>query len=47
MFDDQLRWLADRSHKRKIDAGNAIRSLAVAVDADRVAKCQRLTGAGC
>ncbi len=38
MFDDQLQWLADRSHKRKIDAGNATRSLAVAVDADRMAK---------
>jgi predicted dehydrogenase len=38
MFDDQLCWLADRSHKRKIDADNAIQSLAVAVDADRIAK---------
>lgn len=38
MFDDQLRWLADRSHKRKIDARNAIQSLAVAVDAERMAK---------
>ena len=38
MFDDQLHWLADRSHKRKIDAGNATQSLAVAVDADRMAR---------
>lgn len=38
MFDDQLRWLADRSHKRKVDAGNAVRSLAVAIDADSMAK---------
>ena len=38
MFEDQLGWLADRSHKRKIDARNAIQSLAVAVGADRMAK---------
>lgn len=38
MFEDQLQWLADRSHKRKIDARNATNSLAVAVDADRIAK---------
>lgn len=38
MFKDQLHWLADRSHKRKIDARNATQSLAVAVDADRMAK---------
>lgn len=38
MFEDQLHWLADRSHKRKVDAGNATQSLAVAVDADRMAK---------
>lgn len=38
MFDDQLHWLADRSHKRKIDSGNATQSLAIAVDADRMAK---------
>lgn len=38
MFDDQLRWLADRSHKRKIDARNATQSLAVAIDANRIAK---------
>lgn len=42
MFDDQLQWLSDRSHKRKIDASNAVQSLAVAVDADRMAK-ERLT----
>jgi predicted dehydrogenase len=38
MFEDQLRWLADRSHERKIDARNATRSLALAVEADRMAK---------
>lgn len=38
MFDDQLRWLADRSHKRKIDQRNATQSLAVAVEAERIAK---------
>jgi predicted dehydrogenase len=38
MFDDQLHWLADRSHKRKVDARNATQSLAVAVDADLMAK---------
>jgi predicted dehydrogenase len=38
MFEDQLQWLADRSHKRKIDARNAIQSLAVAVDADRMSE---------
>lgn len=38
MFDDQLRWLTHPSHERKIDASNATRSLAVAVDADRMAK---------
>ena len=37
MFDDQLGWLADRSRERKIDAGNAVESLAVAVDANRMA----------
>lgn len=37
-FEDQLHWLADRSHKRKVDARNATRSLAIAVDADRMAK---------
>ncbi len=45
MFEDQLGWLADRSHKRKIDASNATQSLAVAVAADRLAKC--LPGAAC
>ena len=38
MFEDQLQWLADRSPKRKVDAHNATKSLAVAVDADRMAK---------
>ena len=38
MFEDQLHWLADRSHKRKIDSRNATQSLAAAVDADRMAK---------
>lgn len=38
MFDDQLRWLDNRSHRRKVDARNAIRSLTVAVDADRMAR---------
>ena len=37
MFDDQLDWLADRSHQRKIDASNAVDSLATAADADRLA----------
>lgn len=30
MFDDQLAWLKNRSHQRKIDAGNAVDSVAVA-----------------
>ena len=38
MFEDQLAWLADRSHKRQIDADNAVESLATAIDADRKAK---------
>jgi hypothetical protein len=38
MFEDQLHWLVDRSHKPKVDARNATQSLAVAVDADRMAK---------
>ena len=37
MFDDQLDWLADRSHHRKIDDSNAVESLATAADADRLA----------
>jgi len=41
MFDDQLGWLADRSRERKIDAGNAVESLAIAIAADRLAAQQR------
>lgn len=37
MFDDQLDWLADRSHCRTIDDSNAVQSLATAVDADLIA----------
>jgi predicted dehydrogenase len=37
MFDDQLDWLADRTRVRKIDARNAVESLATATNADRMA----------
>lgn len=37
MFDDQLDWLADRTRVRKIDARNAVESLAIATNADRMA----------
>lgn len=37
MFDDQLDWLADRSHRRMIDSANAVDSLATAAEADRIA----------
>ena len=37
MFDDQLDWLADRSHSRVIDSANAVDSLAIAAEADRIA----------
>lgn len=37
MFKDQLNWINDRSHKRKIDQDNAVHSLKMAVDADKLA----------
>lgn len=38
MFRDQIRWIADRSHERKITAENGRESLAVALEADRLAR---------
>lgn len=38
MFDDQLAWLKDPSWPRKIDAGNAVDSVAVAQRADLIAQ---------
>jgi predicted dehydrogenase len=37
MFDDQLDWLADRTRHRKVNADNAVNSLATATEADRIA----------
>jgi predicted dehydrogenase len=37
MFDEQLRWLQDRSVNRTIDAANAVSSLAVATHAEQIA----------
>ena len=37
MFDDQLRWLPERTRARKIDADNAVNSLTVATQADAMA----------
>ncbi len=37
MFNDQLAWIKDNSHIRKIDQDNAVSSLATAVEAERMA----------
>lgn len=37
MFDDQVSWIAHRSRARRIDAGNAVRSLVMAEQADAMA----------
>lgn len=37
MFDDQLDWLVDLTHRRAIDSTNAVASLAAAAEADRIA----------
>ena len=38
MFLDQLQWIKDRSHKRKITEQNGYNSLVVALEADRIAQ---------
>ena len=37
MFDEQLRWLQERSIARTIDAANAVSSLAMAAHSEQIA----------
>jgi predicted dehydrogenase len=41
MFDDQLTWVEGRNPQRRIDAGNAVDSVAVAEQAENMALCIR------
>jgi predicted dehydrogenase len=42
MFIDQLTWIKDRSHRRRIDQNNAVNSLQIAEEAERLAVKIRL-----
>jgi hypothetical protein len=41
MFTDQVAWIRDRSHVRAINQDNAVTSLEMAVEADRLAAAPR------